>query len=158
MARERKKLEVLRAIDPRVIRTISVTEQDLSRELKELTEGEGADVLLDFVPRGVETTCQVIYRMRPGGRVVLVGGCTEELRLSYRYLMRSSLEITSSKGSSSLDWPIITDSLVSGKLDLSPIDIVNFPLEQANEAMKVLIERKSEKPFWVSVLPNPDLA
>jgi alcohol dehydrogenase len=156
VAREPKKLKYLSSVDPRVIRTISVTAEDLSERLKELTDGEGADVLLDFIPRGAETTCQVIYRMRRGGRVVLVGGCTEEIKLSYRYLMRSSLEITSSKGSNSLDLPVLTDLLVSGKLDVSPIDVVNFPLEQANEALKVLIERKTDKPFWVSVVPNPN--
>lgn len=158
VARERKKLDYLASVDPRVIKTISVTEEDLSERLKELTEGEGADVLLDFIPRGAETTSQVIYRMRPGGRVVLVGGCTEELRLSYRYLMRSSLVITSSKGSNFLDLPVLTEALVSGKLDLSPLDILNFPLEQANEALKVLIERRTNRPFWVSVVPNSDLA
>jgi threonine dehydrogenase-like Zn-dependent dehydrogenase len=158
VARDRKKLDYLSSLDPRLIKTIAVTREDLSSRLKELTEGEGADVLLDFVPRGVETTCQVIYRMRPGGRVVLVGGCTEELRVSYRYLMRSSIELTSSKGSDFLDFPVLTDAIVSGKLDLSSIDVLNFPLEQANDALKALIERKGNKPFWVSVLPNSDLA
>ncbi|HLB29652.1 MAG TPA: alcohol dehydrogenase catalytic domain-containing protein [Dehalococcoidia bacterium] len=157
VARERRKLERLRAVDPHLIEAVSIVEEDLPQRLLELTEGQGADVLLDFIPRGAETTQQAIYRLRPGGRVVLVGGCTEEICVSYRFIMRYSLEISSSRGSSHPDIPVIMDFVRSGRLDLSPIAIRNFPLEEANEAMRALIERPGDDPLWVSVLPNPGL-
>lgn len=158
VARDRRKLDHLRSVDPEIIETISVVEEDLSQRLRDLTEGEGADVLLDFISKGVETTRQAIYRMRPGGRVVLVGGCTEELCISYRFLMRSCLEITSSAGTNYRDFSTIMNFVRSGKLDLSPIAIYNFPLEQIHEAVKVLVERPGDKPFWVSLVPNETLA
>jgi alcohol dehydrogenase len=157
VARDRKKLESLRSVDPGVIETISVVEEDLSRRLLDLTGGAGADVLLDFIPKGVETTRQAIYRMRLGGRVVLAGGCTEDLQISYRFLMRSALDFTGSRGNDYFDFPVISDFIESGRLDLSPLTIYNFPLHQVDKVVTLLTERSGDRPFWVNLIPNPDL-
>lgn len=154
IARNRHRLERLRSLDPDRIEVLSTVEDDLSARLLDLTDGEGVDAYLDFVPSGVSTTQQVLYRMRPGGRVVLAGGCTEDLSISYRFLMRSSLEITASRGPFPEDVPVLLDFLVNGELDLSPMAVHEFPLDSINDALRVFKERPTEDPFWVHVLPN----
>lgn len=155
IARQRARLEKLRAVDPSLIDFIALDEEDLSSRLLELTEGRGIDVLLDFIPRGSETTQKVLYRMRRGGRVILAGGNTEDITISYRHLMRTALTLHSYRGFFNHDVPVLLDLILSGKLDLSCIAIRTRPLEQANEALRLVMERPGHELMWVQVLPNP---
>jgi alcohol dehydrogenase len=158
VARDRRKLAHLQAIDPDLIETVSVLEDNLSQRLTELTDGIGADVLVDFVPRGAEVTVQSMYRLRPGGRVILAGGCTEELSISYRFLMRSSLEISSSRGPCPQDFPLLIDFIRTGQFRSSTIEVREFGLGETNDALRVFSERTGDRPFWVHILPNADLS
>lgn len=145
-----KKLQDM--IGPGIVETVSVRE-NISQKILELTNGNGADVLIDYLPRGVEVTEQAIFSMRNGGRVVLVGGCTEILKLPYRYLMIKSLEIRSSKGFASYEIPELFNLVTSGSLDLSGLVTHRFPLEEINQALHV-VDKRIGDPLWVAVEPR----
>lgn len=157
IARQRARLERLKRVDPDLIEVLPLDEEDLSSRLLELTDGRGVDVFLDFTPRGSETVQKVLYRMRRGGRVILAGGNTDDLTLSYRHLMRTALTMHSFRGFFNHDVPILLELILSGKLDLSCIDIRTFPLDQANQALQAVIDRPGADLIWVQVLPNSGL-
>ena len=50
-------------------------------------DGQGASVLAEFAPGGIQTTIECIRNLEPGGRVALIAPNPEPLELPLRYLM-----------------------------------------------------------------------
>ena len=152
VARDEGRLRrVKELIDPKAIEAVT-TGDDIQARVLALTDGKGADVLIDYVPRGVESTVQCIYSLRNGGRAVLVGGCTEELKVGYRFLMMKEIELTASKGYASYEIPELMNLITRGKLDISRLVTHRFPLGEINHALEVL-ERRMGDPIWVVLEP-----
>jgi threonine dehydrogenase-like Zn-dependent dehydrogenase len=99
VARDPQRLARLARMDPQRVATISLLSESIRERVPALTRGNGANVLVDLTPSGVETTVECIQALEPGGRVALIGGNTELLQIGYRYLMIRSIEITSSTSS-----------------------------------------------------------
>lgn len=152
IARDRQRLEKVRElVDPKLIVTVSIDE-DIHARVLELTGGKGAEVLIDLVPKGARSTLQCIYSLRNGGRVVLVGGCTEELSLPYRYLMAKEIKLTGTRACASYEYNEMIALISGGFLDLSKLVTHRFPLQEINEALDVLQSRRGD-PIWVVVEP-----
>jgi alcohol dehydrogenase len=149
VAREPTRLARLGRIDPQRIATISATSESIRERVAALTGGEGAQVLVDLTPSGVETTVECVHALEPGGRVALIGGNTETLPIGYRYLMIRSIEITSSTGRFAADYPELIELTRRGVLDVSHVRPQFFALEQINEALDSMVTRGGgDVPVW----------
>lgn len=152
VARNRARLQQAKELVGPDLVEIVTTEEDIQERILELTGGVGTDVLIDYVPRDVSSTLQCIHTMRDRGRVVLVGGCTEELPLPYRFFMQKEILLTGAHGSVN-DHTLAIDLIASGALDVSKLVTHRFPLEEINEAMGVLATGK-DNAIWVVVEPQ----
>src|SRR5688500_16002296 len=77
--------------------------ESITHKVKELTNGQGASVLAELAPGGIETTIECIRNLEPGGRVALIAPNPEPLNLPLRYLMIRSIEFTSVTGRFAMD-------------------------------------------------------
>src|SRR5207247_7689268 len=106
IARNPARLEKLHAIAPKRVATVALGKgESISQKVKALTDGQGASVVADLSPGGVQTLVECIRNLEGGGRVALIGANPEPLNLPVRSLMIRSIEICSITGRHCFDFP-----------------------------------------------------
>jgi threonine dehydrogenase-like Zn-dependent dehydrogenase len=149
VARNPARLERVRAIDPRRIATIALGRgESITNKVKELTSGQGASVLAELAPGGIETTIECIKNLEPGGRVALIAPNPEPLNLPLRYLMIRSIEFTSVTGRFAMDVAELLQLVQRGVIDTRHITTRYFPLSGVNEALDYIEKRGDDEPLW----------
>lgn len=119
--------------------TINPKKQDPVERIKELTDGLGADAVIDFVngAKSVQTDMQLLRRR---ARVVLVGLFGGELMLNLLEMPTKALKLIGSYTGSLSDMFELV-SLAETKA-IKPIVSEKFKLDQATEALSKLKEGK----------------
>jgi threonine dehydrogenase-like Zn-dependent dehydrogenase len=149
VARNPARLERVRAIDPKRITTVALGRgESITHTVKELTAGQGAGVLAELVPGGIESTLECIRNLEPGGRVALLAPNPEPLNLPLRYLMIRSIEFTSVTGRFAMDVAELLELVRSGVIDTRHITTRYFPLSAVNEALDYIETRGDNDPLW----------
>jgi alcohol dehydrogenase len=155
VARNPVRLEQLRAIDPKRIETVALSKgESISQKVKELTNGQGANVLADLSPGGVQTLVECIRNLEGGGRVALIGANPEPLNLPVRYLMIRSIEISSVTGRHYIDFPELLELARRGVIDTRHVTARYFPLERINDAIDYIANRRDDEPLWPMYAPG----
>jgi alcohol dehydrogenase len=155
VARNPVRLEQVRAIDPRRIETVALSKgESITRKVKELTNGQGANVLADVSPGGVATLVECIRNLEGGGRVALIGANPEPLNLAVRYLMIRSIEISSVTGRHYIDFPELLELARRGVINTRHVTARYFPLERVNDAIDYIAKRGDNDPLWPMYAPD----
>lgn len=119
------------------VRTVRmVTEEDADRESILAAAPGPIDVVLDILPPAA-TPAQAraaVRAVRPGGRVVLMGGIREDLALPYAWLMRYNITVRGQWMYERASIPRLVALVRSGQLALAE-EITTFPLDRVNEAV-----------------------
>ena len=149
VARNPARLERVRAIDPKRIATVALGRgESITNTVKQLTDGQGASVLAELAPGGIETTIECIKNLEPGGRVALIAPNPEPLNLPLRYLMIRSIEFTSVTGRFAMDVAELLQLVQRGVIDTRHITTRYFPLTAVNEALDYIEKRGDNDPLW----------
>jgi len=149
VARNPARLERIRAIDPNRVSTVALSKgESITQRVKELTGGQGASVLADVSPAGVQTLIECIRNLEGGGRVALIGANPEPFNLPVRYLMIRSIEICSVTGRHYIDFPELLELARRGVIDTRHVTTRYFPVEAANEAIDYIEKRRDDEPLW----------
>ncbi len=149
VARNAARLERVQAIDPKRISIIALGRgESITPKVKALTDGQGASVLAELAPGGVETTVECIKNLEPGGRVALIAPNPEPLNLPLRYLMIRSIEFTSVTGRFAMDVAELLQLVQRGVIDTRHITTRYFPLTAVNEALDYIEKRGDNDPLW----------
>jgi len=120
--------------------TIDVAREDLRVRVKELTDGHGADLVVDY--QGKDTWPTTLRCVRAGGRVVTCGATTGfEAMTDLRYVWTREMQILGSNGWRREDLDAILAMIAAGELD--PIVHGVFGLEDARAAVAELEERRA---------------
>ncbi|WP_175651777.1 alcohol dehydrogenase catalytic domain-containing protein [Pseudomonas sp. Marseille-P9899] len=156
LARNRQLLERVRAIAPDRIFTLSHGDQPLGDWVREHTEELGADVFIDAVGPGAPHTITVeaIGALRRGGRMVDIGGMSEDLPVPMFKLMCFQISVIGSLWFTVAEGQDMAEMAAAGTLDLSVFDQEVFPIEQVNQAMDSLEDRKGG---FTNVVIDPSL-
>jgi len=132
--------------------TISVDEvKDPVAAVKELTEGRGADYVVEAV--GTTATYEQAFRMvRPGGTVAAFGITGEKDAITvYPFdLVLGEKTVVSSCAGVGNDWPDAIALLEYDRVDPSPLFSLAVPLEELESALKELRENKDLTKVFVS--------
>ena len=129
--------DLVRRFGPRV-RPARMTgvEADDRRLIADAADGP-IDLVLDLLPREA-SAAQVqaaVLAIRPGGRVVLMGGVRSDLALNYNWLMHNGVTLRG-QWMYDRDAPTRMVRLVrAGLVDLAQFDLSEFPLDDANAAV-----------------------
>ncbi|CAO3379423.1 Sorbitol dehydrogenase (EC 1.1.1.14) [Azospirillum argentinense] len=131
--------------------TIDAAKEDVSARVLELTNGDGADVVIEAV--GLPATfTQAIDLVSFAGRVVYIGYAKEPVSYKTQFFNLKELDIMGSRNATSEDFQAVIRYLET--LDHAPDDLISkvFPFEEADKALpywakerdttvKVMIER-----------------
>jgi alcohol dehydrogenase len=129
--------DLVRRFGPRV-RSIPMTgvEADDRRRILEAAGGP-IDLVLDFLPREASAS-QVnanIIAVRPGGRIVLMGGVRSDLALNYNWLMHNEVTLRGVWMYPQDAIPRMVQMVRAGLIDLDQFDLAEFGLDEANKAV-----------------------
>jgi alcohol dehydrogenase len=144
MARDKELLERVRQIDPRRVFTLSHGDEPVGDWVRSHTDGLGADVFIDAVGPGAphEITLSGIEALRRGGRMVDIGGMSEDLPLQMFKLMCFQISVIGSLWFSVSEGQDMAAMADAGTLDLSVFEQEVFPLSKVNEALDAVADRR----------------
>ena len=121
------------------------------QKIKDLTEGIGVDLALEFIGLR-ETIDQAVRCARVGGRVVIVGlGPDEVILPPPTQIVRTELSLLGSYGSTTSEIQSVIDLVASGKLNLSDSITERFPLEEVNRGLDHL-HKKIGNPIRIVIV------
>lgn len=120
-------------------------------EIKEITEGLGVDLALEFVGRQ-DTIALGVESLKVGGRLVICGLGPDDIKLQCpNIFVRSEYEVIGSYAFDRREIEIVLELISSGKLDISSSITARFSLEEANTALEHLRD-KVGKPIRIVIV------
>jgi 2-desacetyl-2-hydroxyethyl bacteriochlorophyllide A dehydrogenase len=124
---------------------------DLSDAARELTDGRGADLVIEAsgVPPGLASTFELVGQ---NGRILFLGLCPEPSILAgIKYIQEKNLSIRGSTGAPPEIWAPALRFVVQSTLDLSPLVTTRYTLQEAAEAYEAA--RSSSKDIKIHIEP-----
>lgn len=134
---------------------VNSSKEDPLRYVNQVTDGEGADVVIEAVGKS-ETIVQTMDLIRVGGRIVIAGLSVEKFVTEPpTFWMRQLLKevtVETSRSYAAGDWPAAIRLASRGDIDLKALVTHKFPLEEALRAYEVA-EKKLENSVKVLFTP-----
>jgi len=134
---------------------INSAEEDLLQRVNEVTDGEGADVVIEAVGKS-ETILQTMDLVRVGGRILLAGLSVERFATDPpTFWMRQLLKevtIETSRSYAAGNWDAAIKLVSRGAINCEALVTHRFPLDQASRAYEVA-DRKLENSMKVLFTP-----
>lgn len=120
--------------------TVDVENQDARRRIRELTDGRGADVVVDVSAYATQPVAESLDYAAPGGRIVLAGvkgfepipGFVSDKAVLKELSIQGAIGVTSSGYRSAIRL------IESGRRPVERLHTHDFPLEQAERAIRML--------------------
>ena len=134
------KLELARAFG--ATDTIQAGREPVAERTRALTAGRGADYAFDAIG-GSETTLQILDAVRPGGTAVIVGMAAHSVTAPVGPFAMAAQEKVlrgTMYGSvrPNVDFPILVDLYLQGRLLLDPLVSRTYGLEEINEGFTAM--------------------
>jgi propanol-preferring alcohol dehydrogenase len=128
--------------------TVNASEEDPLEKIKEITDGELANIVLEFI--GLKQTMdKAISCIGKGGKLIIVGISPDEITISpYRTVIARELEIIGVNDHLKSEMDQLMTLVNSGKLDLHTSITHKVPLDDVNLGFE-LLERKIGNPVRV---------
>jgi L-iditol 2-dehydrogenase len=126
--------------------TIDSANENIIEKVSEITEGRGADVVVEAVGRP-ETWESTITIARKGGTILLFGGCASGTTVSFSgdRIHYGELHIQGSFHHTPAAVERAFRLIVSGQVSIEPLISHNMTLERAEEALRLMGEGKALK-------------
>lgn len=144
IARNHQLLERVRQLDPARVHVLSIGEESIESWVHGHTDDMGADVFIDAIGPGAPHQISVagIQSLRRGGRMVDIGGMSEDLPVPMFKLMCYQISVIGSLWFSVAEGQDMAEMAAAGTLDLTVFDQEVFPLSRVNDALDALEDRK----------------
>jgi threonine dehydrogenase-like Zn-dependent dehydrogenase len=154
LAKDAKKLALAKEFGADHI--INVEEEDTVERVRELTGGDGVDVVLDLTPMATQPILDAVNAVRWGGTIVLAGlKGGQKTELPTDMLINRALTV---KGAFSVDAAAYTDAIrliESGQFPLHKMQTHKFGLDNVEHAIQLLAgEVPGEDGIHVAIMPG----
>lgn len=138
--------------------TINVDEEDVSRRVRELTDGRGADVVVEVSSNSPEPVAQSLHYAATGGRIVIAGvkGLKSIPHFISDLIVAKELTLIGVLGVTSRGYRSAISLIESRRLPLEAMHTHDFPLARAEEAILTLAGKAAGEPSIHSCL-IPDM-
>lgn len=134
--RREQVLKELQALDPRRVIGVRISGRDQDAEAI-AAAAEGADVLLDAVGdiSDPTSTMNALKSLRAYGCALLVGGCSGDMQINYKWVLDKQITILGSSWFPRSGAAELLAMIGSGALNVEALRATRFPLERVNEAV-----------------------
>jgi L-iditol 2-dehydrogenase len=132
--------------------TVNAGHEDVVQRVKELTDGYGADVVIEAI--GQPSTWEQALRMaRKGGTVLEFGGCppNTEIKVSTEMLHYGDLTIIGAFHTTPTHFKKALNLIASGIINVKPLITQKMPLTKIKDAFEMLTTSKKD----VKIAINP---
>jgi threonine dehydrogenase-like Zn-dependent dehydrogenase len=136
---------------------INVEEEDTRKRVKEITDGRGADVVVEVSANAAQPVAEALYYVAPGGRVVLAGvkGFKPVPDFISDLIVVKEITIKGAFGVTSRSYNSAIRLIESGKVPLEKLHTHDFALEEAERAIQMLAgEAGGESSIHSCLLPD----
>ena len=138
LTRDAPKLALARALG--ADHTIDVETEDVRVRVKELTNGLGADVVVEVSANAPEPVAEALHYVANGGRIVLAGvkGFKTVPEFVSDLVVVKEITISGAFGVTSPSYEAAIRLIESGRMPLAQLHTHDFALEEAEEAIRTL--------------------
>ncbi|TDJ15040.1 MAG: alcohol dehydrogenase [Deltaproteobacteria bacterium] len=157
LAADAKKLEL--AMEFGADATIDVQNQDAKQRVRELTDGEGVDVVVEVSSYATEPVAQSLDFVKPGGTIVLAGvkGFKPVPDFISDKIVLKEISIRGAIGVTSTGYKSAIDLIESGRSPIEKMHTHNFGLRDAELAIRTLArEIPGDESIHSCLLPTMD--
>ena len=154
MGRNKRVLDALARLDPkRIVPVPAEGGQNAAKEI--VAAADGADVVLDAVGAtdDATSTMNAIRALGPGGTAVLVGGVNSELSIHYLSILNKEMTLCGSIWFPRSAAAEMLAMIACGAVDLGPLSVRRFPLDQVNEALAAAVEERRSGLKHIALVP-----
>jgi len=114
--------------------------------IMELTEGEGAAMLVEAAGAPPRTMPEMEASMAVGGKIVIIGRASDRAQVYLEHFQTHAAQIYGAQGHSGYgNFPNVIRLMAAGRIDLTPIITSRFALDQSVEAVKKATKREDGK-------------
>jgi threonine dehydrogenase-like Zn-dependent dehydrogenase len=141
--RDRALLQRVKALAPNRIQVHAAGEQPLNDWVREVTNGDMADVFVDALGPGAPHSAFLdgLFSLRRGGKAVDIGAVAGLVPLDIHEVMDEQLEIHGSCWFTAGEGCDMAEMARSGTLDLSIFEHIRYPLSEVNNAISGIAQR-----------------
>jgi threonine dehydrogenase-like Zn-dependent dehydrogenase len=114
--------------------------------IMELTEGEGAAMLVEAAGAPPRTIPEMEAAMAVGGKIVMIGRASDRAPVYLEHFQTHAAQIYGAQGHSGYgNFPNVIRLMASGRIDLTPIITSRFTLDQGVQAIEKATRREDGK-------------
>jgi D-arabinose 1-dehydrogenase-like Zn-dependent alcohol dehydrogenase len=141
--RNRELLQKVKALSPGRIDVFALGDGSLADWTRELTGGEGAELVIDALGPGApqDSMLQAMGAMRRGGHHVNIGAVAGELPINLHKVMDHDQQLSGSAWFTTGEGQEMADMVESGAVDLSVFEHCVYKLEDINTALGLISNR-----------------
>ena len=147
------RLEIARRIGAH--HTVDVDQEDLVARVKDLTGGEGVDVVINITGAGTNTLEQSLGAAAKVATVVMSDAGKETINEAS--FGRRELTLKSSNGHSYRSCERAIDMIASGEVDVEALSVPPYPLDKASEAIDAVAGLIDRSITFASIVPALDV-
>ena len=143
LGRNKEIMAQLRALAPNRVFTLGLEEGSIPEWVQSLTDGLGADMLLDCTGRGsaTSTTLDCLKSLKPEGTGINVSALTDPLPINPVHFMTTQIQYRGSNWFNIAQGQRMADLVRTGTVNLDVIKPRVYPLEEVNEALAEVGQR-----------------
>jgi len=133
--------------------TVNVKREDTVEKTKQLTDGYGADVVIEAI--GTTATWeQALQMVRKGGTALMFGGCPPEteIRVNTEQLHYGETTILGTFHTTPAHFKKALNLIASGTIKVKPLITQKMTLDEIGEAFQILSTSKSD--LKIAILPK----
>jgi L-iditol 2-dehydrogenase len=120
--------------------TINVRNENLADRVREITQGKGADSVLECAG-GPTSMQEALENVKRGGRIGVVAWYTGPVQIDMNLAVRSNVRIYAARGEGGMNCGRSLALMSAGKIAADPIITHHFTLDQIHEAFRTYVER-----------------
>jgi L-iditol 2-dehydrogenase len=120
--------------------TINVRKENLADRVREITQGKGADSVLECAG-GPTSMQEALENVKRGGRIGVVAWYTGPVEMDMNLAVRSNVRIYAARGEGGMNCGRSLALMSGGKIAADPIITHHFTLDQIHEAFRTYVER-----------------
>ncbi len=130
----------------RATHTVNSATEDLVAEVKEITQGRMADLVVEVVGHQTETINTCLKLLKRSGTLLAFGVPDDEVYdFHFAEFFRKNIRFIGSVGPDvQNDFPLAMDMIAQGRIDVSPIITHHLPFTEAQKGFEMALHKKNE--------------